>query len=102
VAVVRILDQLDEDAARALRVDERDRVTAAARAWHLVHQRDTLLEIVQGHDHIGIDRSEALYLTEAPDGSYRLTPNDPNFQQKMSAVEDIAARYRNTLHVLAK
>jgi putative addiction module antidote len=45
---------------------------------------------------------EALYLTEAPDGSYRLTPNDPNFQQKMSAVEDIAARYRNTLHVLAK
>lgn len=43
-----------------------------------------------------------LYLIEAPDGSYRLTPYDPGFEEKMSKVEDIAARYRNTLHVLAK
>ncbi len=43
-----------------------------------------------------------LHLVEAPDGSYRLTPYDPGFEEKMSKVEDIAARYRNTLHVLAK
>jgi putative addiction module antidote len=45
---------------------------------------------------------EPLYLIEAPDGSYRLTSYDPSFEAKMSKVEDIASRYRNTLHVLAK
>ena len=44
---------------------------------------------------------EALFLTEAPDGSYRLTPYDPTFEQKMEKAEDIINRYRNTLHVLA-
>lgn len=45
---------------------------------------------------------EALFLIEAPDGSYRLTPYDPTFEQKMEKAEDIMSRYRNTLHVLAK
>jgi putative addiction module antidote len=43
-----------------------------------------------------------LYLTEAPDGGYRLVPFDPMFEKKMAAAEDIIARYPNTLHVLAK
>ena len=45
---------------------------------------------------------EALFLVEAPDGSYRLTPYDPSFEQKMQKAEDIISRYRNTLHVLSK
>jgi putative addiction module antidote len=45
---------------------------------------------------------EQLFLLETPDGSYRLTPFDPAFEQKMARAEDIMNRYRNTLHVLAK
>jgi putative addiction module antidote len=45
---------------------------------------------------------ESLFLIEAPDGGYRLTPYDPSFEQKMTKAEDIIHRYRNTLHVLAK
>ena len=45
---------------------------------------------------------QALYLVEAPDGSYQLTPYDPAFAQKLSKADDIMNRYRNTLHVLSK
>ena len=43
-----------------------------------------------------------LFLVEAPDGSYQLTPYDPAFAEKMAKADDIIDRYRNTLHVLAK
>ena len=43
-----------------------------------------------------------LFLIEAPDGGYQLTPYDPTFEKKMAQAEDIIGRYRNTLHVLAK
>lgn len=43
-----------------------------------------------------------LYLTESPEGGYRLVPYDPEFEEKMSKAEDIMQRYRDTLHVLAK
>lgn len=45
---------------------------------------------------------QLLFLIEAPDGGYRLTPYDPVFEQKMAKAEDIIWRYRNTLHVLAQ
>jgi putative addiction module antidote len=45
---------------------------------------------------------EALFLIEAPDGTYRLTPYDPTFEKKMEKAEDIISRYRNTLNKLAK
>lgn len=44
----------------------------------------------------------ALYLTEEPEGGYRLVPFDPEFEKKMAKAEDIMQRYRDTLHVLAK
>jgi putative addiction module antidote len=44
----------------------------------------------------------ALFLIEALDGSYQLTPYDPGFEKKMAKADDIIHRYRNTLHVLAK
>lgn len=45
---------------------------------------------------------DALFLTEAPEGGYRLSPYDPTFEQKMAKTEEIIGRYRNTLRVLAK
>lgn len=45
---------------------------------------------------------QPLFLVEAPDGSYSLTPYDPAFEKKMTKTEDIIRRYRNTLHVLSK
>ena len=45
---------------------------------------------------------EPLFLVEAPDGAYQLTPYDPAFANKMTKAEEIISRYRNTLHTLAK
>ena len=45
---------------------------------------------------------QPLFLVEGPEGTYQLTPYDPDFQQKMAKAEDIMSRYRNTLSVLAK
>jgi putative addiction module antidote len=45
---------------------------------------------------------ERLFLIEAPDGEYRLTPYDPEFEQKMAKAEEIVDRYRNTLRALSK
>jgi putative addiction module antidote len=45
---------------------------------------------------------ERLFLIEAPDGAYQLTPYDPAFEMKMAKAEDIIGRYRNTLHALAR
>jgi putative addiction module antidote len=45
---------------------------------------------------------EKLFLIEAPGGEYRLTPYDPDFEQKMTQAEDIMDRYRNTLRTLSK
>jgi len=45
---------------------------------------------------------QRLYLVEAPDSSYRLTPYDPSFEEKMAKAEAIISRYGNTLHTLAE
>jgi putative addiction module antidote len=45
---------------------------------------------------------QPLFLIEASDGAYQLTPYDPAFEKKMTKAEDIIGRYRNTLHTLAK
>jgi len=45
---------------------------------------------------------ERLFLTESPDGAYRLTAYDPVFEKKMTKAEDVMRRYRNTLRALSK
>ena len=45
---------------------------------------------------------DKLILTEAPEGGYRLSPYDPEFEQQMKAAEEGMRRYRNTLRALAK
>jgi putative addiction module antidote len=51
---------------------------------------------------LGTLEGAQVYLTETPEGGYRLTPFDPSFEAKMVQAEDIMARYRDTLHILAK
>lgn len=53
-------------------------------------------------NHLHTSEGELLFLIEAPEGGYRLTPYDPAFEKKMAKADDIISRYRNTLHVLAK
>jgi putative addiction module antidote len=43
-----------------------------------------------------------LFLSEAAEGGYRLSPYEPGFDDKMAKAEDIIGRYRNTLRVLSK
>jgi putative addiction module antidote len=52
--------------------------------------------------HLRANEGEDLFLLEGPNNSYRLTALNPAFQKKMEKAEEIMARYRNTLHVLAK
>ena len=63
------------------------------------------LVVILPREVIGRLRTEdgqPLYLIETPDGGYRLTSYDPAFEQKMAKAEDLMARYRNALHVLAQ
>ncbi|MFQ5449298.1 MAG: AbrB/MazE/SpoVT family DNA-binding domain-containing protein [Nitrospinaceae bacterium] len=45
---------------------------------------------------------DKVFLTEAPDGNYRITPYDPEFEKQMRIAEEGMARYRNTLRALAE
>ena len=49
-----------------------------------------------------LEGGDRLILTESPEGGYRLTPYDPDFEQQMRAAEDGMRRYRNTLKALAE
>jgi len=49
-----------------------------------------------------VEEGDKLFLTEAPDGSYRITPYDPEFEKQMTLAKGIMGRYRNTLRELAK
>lgn len=49
-----------------------------------------------------VEDGDRLFLTEAPDGSYRLSPYNPEFEMQMKLAEEGMAHYRNTLHALAK
>ena len=52
--------------------------------------------------HLKVQKGDTVYLTEAPDGSYRLTPYNPEFERQMSLAEQIMHDDREILHVLAK
>ena len=52
--------------------------------------------------HLKIQKGDTVYLTEAPDGSYRLTPYNPEFERQMSLAEQIMHDDREILHALAK
>ena len=45
---------------------------------------------------------DTIYLTEAPDGGFRLTAGDPEFAKTMALAEEGMRKYRNALRELAK
>lgn len=45
---------------------------------------------------------DTLVFSDAPDGSFRVTPNKDDFASQMAVAQGIAQRYRNTLRELAK
>lgn len=49
-----------------------------------------------------VKEGDALYLTEAPQGALRVTPEQPGLKEKMEVVESLMNRYRNALRELAK
>jgi putative addiction module antidote len=48
-----------------------------------------------------LDKGDALYVTESPDGM-RITTHNPEFAAQMQAAKDIMKRRRAVLHELAK
>ncbi len=52
--------------------------------------------------HMRVRKGDTIHLTEAPDGSFRLTPYDPDFERQMALAETIMHEDREILHVLAK
>jgi putative addiction module antidote len=49
-----------------------------------------------------VQKGDTIYLTEAPDGGYRLTPHNPDFQRQMACAEQIMHDDRDILRALAK
>lgn len=49
-----------------------------------------------------VKAGDSIYLTEAEDGGFRITPTDPEFAKQIKAASDVMKRYRNTLKELAK
>lgn len=49
-----------------------------------------------------LEDGDRVFFTETPDGGYRLTPYDPEFETQMKLAEEGMARYRNTLRALVK
>ena len=49
-----------------------------------------------------VKKGDTLFLTESPDGGYRLTPYDPDFARQMSLAEVIMHDDREVLRALAK
>ncbi len=51
---------------------------------------------------LNVASGDMLYLTEAPDGSMRITPYDPEFNKQMEIARKGIGKFRNTLKELAK
>ncbi|AFL73481.1 AbrB/MazE/SpoVT family DNA-binding domain-containing protein [Thiocystis violascens] len=49
-----------------------------------------------------LEDGDRVILTESPEGGYRLTPYDPEFECQMKVAEEGMRRYRNTLKVLSE
>lgn len=52
--------------------------------------------------HLRASEGDTISVTEAPDGSLRLSPSNTEVNRQMEAVQDVMKRYRHTLRELAK
>ena len=51
---------------------------------------------------LGVRKGDVVYLTEAPDGGYRLTPYNPDFERQMNVAEGVMHDDREILRALSK
>ncbi|KWZ42279.1 transcriptional regulator [Burkholderia savannae] len=49
-----------------------------------------------------VQKGDTVYLTEAPEGGYRITPYNPDFERQMKLAEEIMHDDREILRALAK
>ncbi len=49
-----------------------------------------------------VEEGDRLFLTEAPNGTYRITQYDPEFEKQMKLAKKGMSKYRNTLRTLAE
>lgn len=49
-----------------------------------------------------VREGDQVFLTQGADGSFRISPYDPEFSDAMEAAESFMARYRNALRELAR
>ena len=52
--------------------------------------------------HLKIQKGDTLFLTDAPEGGYRLSAYDPDFERQMKLAEEIMHDDRDILRALAK
>jgi len=52
--------------------------------------------------YLKIGEGDTICVSEAPDGSLRVSRSSAEFNRQMEAAEDVIRRYRNTLRELAK
>ena len=51
---------------------------------------------------LNLNEGEKLFLVDTPDGSYRISAYDPEFENDMKIAKKGMAKYRNALRALAK
>ena len=51
---------------------------------------------------IGVNEGDSLFLVETPEGSFQLTPYDPEFERQMEIAEKGMSKYQSTLRTLAQ
>lgn len=52
--------------------------------------------------HLRVEEGDTICVTEAADGSLRLSAASVEFERQMEIAKDVTRRYRNTLRELAK
>ncbi len=52
--------------------------------------------------YLKVGEGDTVCVSEAADGSLRVSPSSAEFTRQMEAAEDVIRRYRNTLRELAK
>jgi putative addiction module antidote len=56
----------------------------------------------QALTHLNVGEGDTVSVTEAADGSLRISQHKPEVAKQMAVVQDVLKRYRNTLRELAK
>lgn len=56
----------------------------------------------EARNRMNLRKGDTVYLTEEPEGAWRMTAEDPDFARQMSLVEDILHEDRDIIAALAK